>query len=69
MKLNKLNMEKNMVTSKEFDEFMKEEIEAGNPFCEYKSYASYKASNRKKPTEKKETQGEENKKTLPAAEN
>ena len=39
---------------REFDEMMREEIETGNPFSQYSSYQSYKASNRKKPTEKKE---------------
>lgn len=36
---------------REFDEMMREEIESGNPFSQYSSYRSYRASNRKKPTE------------------
>ena len=39
---------------REFDEMMREEIESGNPFAGYSSYANYKAKNRTTPTEKKQ---------------
>ena len=47
-------MEQTRKEKREFDEMMREEIEAENPFSPYSSYRSYKASNGKKPTKKKE---------------
>ena len=39
---------------REFDEMMREEIEAGNPFSPYSSYASYKAKNKMTAAKKEE---------------
>jgi len=48
---NKIIITQSRKEQKEFDEMMREEIEAGNQFSQYSSYRGYKASNRKKPSE------------------
>jgi hypothetical protein len=48
------NIKQSIKKLKEFDEIMREEIEAGNPFSVYSSFQSYKSKKRKIPTEKRE---------------
>jgi hypothetical protein len=47
-------MKQSIKELREFDEMIREEIEAGNPFSEYSSYKSYKSTGRKKVNKKEE---------------